>query len=152
MSLSEYCSGVSSYCLWWCQCWISFRIMSINPYLVTCDDAFHEVLIRFCLLKESGDNSQAVLHLLGGRNYAETRRMFKSSVKRLSTYCNVSQPLQKFHALLIATRTRVIVSFLLVDGFPDGGSSSTEFLPTVLPRTSVLSRCDYRSAQMKRPV
>jgi len=79
--------------------------MSINPYLVTCDDAFHEVLIRFCLLKESGVNRQAVLLLLDGRNDAETRPMFKSSVKRLGTYRKLSQPLQKFHALLIATCT-----------------------------------------------
>jgi len=79
--------------------------MSINPYLITCGDAFHEVLIRFCLVKESGDDRQEALLLLDGRNYAETRRMFKSSVKRLGSYRNVSQPLQKFHALLIATCT-----------------------------------------------
>jgi hypothetical protein len=53
-------------------------------------DAFHEVLIRFCLLKESGGDRQAVLLLLDGRNYAETRRMFKSSAKRLGTYLKVS--------------------------------------------------------------
>ena len=77
----------------------------INPYLVTCDDAFHEVVIRFCLLNESGGDTQAVLLLLNGWNYAETRRMFKSSVKRFGTYRKVFQSLQKFHALLIATCT-----------------------------------------------
>jgi len=51
----------------------------------------------------------------------------------------------------INSRTRVTESsFLLAHGFPDLTSSSTEFLPTALPRTSVLSRCDYHTAQMKR--
>jgi hypothetical protein len=36
--------------------------------------------------------------------------------------------------------------------FPDRTSSSTEFLPTILRRTSVLSSCDYRTAQMKRTI
>jgi len=55
-----------------------FRIISVNPCLVTCDDAIHEVLIRFCLLKEISGDRRAVLDCEG---FAESRRIFRSSVK-----------------------------------------------------------------------
>jgi hypothetical protein len=41
-----------------------FRIISVNPCLVTCDDVFHEIPIRFCLMKKiSGDRRAAFLLL-----------------------------------------------------------------------------------------
>lgn len=55
-----------------------FRIISVNPCLVTCDDAIHEVLIRFCPLKEISGDRRAVLDCEG---FAESRRIFRSSVK-----------------------------------------------------------------------
>ena len=50
--------------------WLTFHfwILSINPFLITCEDAFHEVLIHFRLLKEISDDRQAVFLSLNGED------------------------------------------------------------------------------------
>jgi len=45
-----------------------FWIISINLFLITCDGAFHKVLIHFCLLKEISDERQGVFLLLDGED------------------------------------------------------------------------------------
>ena len=71
----------------------------------------------------------------------------------IRTSAEISRAVNRHLHKVINSRTRVTESsFLLADGFPYRGSSSTEFLPTVSLRTSVLSRGDYRTAQMKRTV
>jgi hypothetical protein len=60
-----------------------------------------------------------------GTNFAQTRR--------LGTYPKICQPLQKFHALLIAYLKKLMLSHvsqnhrLFFDGRPDRRSSSTNF-------------------------
>jgi hypothetical protein len=62
-----------------------FWIISKNLYLITCDDAFHEVLIHLCLLKGISDERQGVFLLFDGEdaksNFAEMHYMFKSFIK-----------------------------------------------------------------------
>jgi hypothetical protein len=57
-----------------------FRFISVNPRLVICDDAFHEVLILFCLLKEISGDRQAGYLLFDGE---DTRREICSNASRV---------------------------------------------------------------------
>jgi len=68
-----------------------------------------------------------------GTNFAESRRVFRSSVKTAWHVPSIRQPPQKFHALLIAylhvlisPTSAIKSSFTLTDSRPERGWSSTE--------------------------
>jgi hypothetical protein len=82
------------------------RIISVNPRFVTCDEAFHGVLIRFCLLKGISGERHAVFPVFDGEDTRNEFRIKASQVQILSklfaSYRKIGQPLQKFHARFIA--------------------------------------------------
>jgi hypothetical protein len=111
-----------------------FWIISVNPCLVTFGDAFHEVLILFCFLKEIRGNKRTVLDCEDTRNEFRRIASHVQILRQNGLACtSICQPLQKFHVLLIAylqvliLRTSAIESsFMLIDIRPDSGWPSTE--------------------------
>jgi len=88
-----------------------FRIISVNPCLVTFGDAFHEVLIRFCFLMEISGDRRTVLDCEDTRNEFRRIASHVQILRQNGLACtSICQPLQKFHALLIAYLQALIIA------------------------------------------
>ena len=113
---------------------VSFLIVSVNPYLFTCDDYFHEVLIRLYLLKEINGDRQAVFCSIlrtRGTNFAETRHVFRFSVNVAWHVPLLYANLRRNFAYCLSPICTNSHKRLLVDVRLGRGSSSPEFRPSL---------------------